>query len=81
MNSVIVIGGGRAGCSAAVTARKVGANVTLPERTDMLPGLGNVGGEFFERMKKNGLYTTEKSTIIKRVKELELYDMYNIKIV
>ena len=51
--SVVVIGGGWAGCSAAVTARKQGEEVHLLERTDMLLGLGNAGGI----MRNNGRYT------------------------
>ncbi|WP_139904298.1 FAD-dependent oxidoreductase [Clostridium thermarum] len=50
---VIIIGGGWAGCAAAITARKAGAEVTLFEKTDMLLGLGNVGGI----MRNNGRYT------------------------
>lgn len=33
---IVVIGGGWAGCAAALTAEKAGADVTLLERTDML---------------------------------------------
>lgn len=44
MTRIIVIGGGWAGVSAAVTAAKTGAKVQLLERTDMLLGCGNVGG-------------------------------------
>ena len=32
---IVVIGGGWAGCAAAVAAAKQGANVTLLERTDL----------------------------------------------
>ena len=38
----VVIGGGWAGCAAALTAEKAGADVTLLERTDMLLGTGHV---------------------------------------
>ncbi len=41
---VIVVGGGWAGCSAAVAAKNSGAQVLLCERTDMLLGTGLVGG-------------------------------------
>ena len=44
MAKIIIVGGGWAGVSAAVTARKTGAKVQLLERTDLLLGLGNVGG-------------------------------------
>jgi hypothetical protein len=50
---VIVIGGGWAGCAAAVSAKKQGAQVVLLERTDMLLGTGLVGGI----MRNNGRLT------------------------
>jgi len=50
---VVVIGGGWAGCAAAITARKAGAEVILTERTDLLLGVGNVGGI----MRNNGRFT------------------------
>ena len=56
---VVIIGGGWAGCSAALEARKCGADVTLIERTDMLLGLGNVGGI----MRNNGRYTAAEEMI------------------
>ena len=43
---IVVIGGGWAGCAAALTAEKAGTDVTLLERTDMLLGTGLVGGIF-----------------------------------
>ncbi len=54
MAKVIVIGGGWAGCSAAVSAKKAGAEeVILLERADMLLGTGLVGGI----MRNNGRFT------------------------
>lgn len=53
MIRIVVIGGGWAGCAAALTARFAGAEVCLLEKTDMLLGLGNVGGI----MRNNGRYT------------------------
>ena len=50
---VVIIGGGWAGVSAAITARKAGAEVHLYEKTDLLLGLGNVGGI----MRNNGRFT------------------------
>ena len=44
MAKVVVIGGGWAGCAAAISAKKAGADVVLLERTDLLLGLGNIGG-------------------------------------
>ncbi|MCB2293288.1 FAD-dependent oxidoreductase [Clostridium algoriphilum] len=56
---VIVIGGGWSGCTAAITAKKAGAEVVLYEKTDMLLGLGNVGGI----MRNNGRYTAAEEII------------------
>jgi hypothetical protein len=56
---VTIIGGGWSGCAAAVTARKAGAEVFLYERTDLLLGLGNVGGI----MRNNGRYTAAEELI------------------
>ena len=54
MTRVVVIGGGWAGCSAAVSAKKAGADeVIVLERTDMLLGTGLVGGI----MRNNGRFT------------------------
>ncbi|MBE6052522.1 MAG: FAD-dependent oxidoreductase [Clostridium sartagoforme] len=50
---VIVIGGGFAGCQAAIQARKMNTEVHIIERTDMLLGVGNVGGI----MRNNGRFT------------------------
>ncbi len=58
---IVIIGGGWAGCSAAVVARQLGASVTLLERTDMLLGTGLVGGIF----RNNGRYTAaEELTLL-----------------
>ncbi len=45
MPRVIVVGGGLAGCGAALAAVKAGARVTIVERTDMLAGLAVRAGE------------------------------------
>ena len=50
---VIVIGGGWSGIAAAVAAKKCGADVTIVEKTDLMLGLGNVGGI----MRNNGRFT------------------------
>ncbi len=42
--NIVIAGGGWAGCAAAVSARKAGAEVTLLERADTLLGTGLVGG-------------------------------------
>lgn len=56
---VNIIGGGWSGCAAAITARKAGAEVALYEKTDMLLGLGNVGGI----MRNNGRFTAAEELI------------------
>ncbi|MGL4797602.1 MAG: FAD-dependent oxidoreductase, partial [Paraclostridium sp.] len=74
MTRVVVIGGGWAGCAAAISARKAGAEVTLLERTDILLGLGNVGGI----MRNNGRYTATEEAIALGASELfELTDKYS----
>lgn len=60
MYRVVIIGGGWSGCAAALTARKAGAEVTLLEKTDLLLGLGNVGGI----MRNNGRFTAAEENIV-----------------
>jgi hypothetical protein len=59
MDSIVVIGGGWAGCSAAITARQLGVSVVLLERTDMLLGCGLAGGI----MRNNGRWTATEEAI------------------
>lgn len=59
MGKIIVVGGGWSGVAAAVAAKKTGNEVLLLERTDMLLGLGNVGGI----MRNNGRYTAAEENI------------------
>ncbi len=66
---IIIIGGGWAGCAASITARKAGAEVHLYEKTDMLLGLGNIGGI----MRNNGRYTAAEE-----LKALGAGDLINI---
>lgn len=56
---IVIIGGGWAGCSAALQAAKLGAKVELYERTDLLLGVGNVGGI----MRNNGRFTAAEELI------------------
>lgn len=56
---VIIVGGGWAGVSSAITAKKAGAEVHLYEKTDLLLGLGNVGGI----MRNNGRWTASEELI------------------
>jgi hypothetical protein len=74
MKEVIVIGGGWAGCAAAVSAKKAGAKVTLLERTDLLLGIGNVGG----LTRNNGRYTAAEESILLGGRELfEITDRFS----
>ncbi len=66
MNKIVVIGGGWSGIAAAVAGRNAGAQVTLLEKTDMLLGLGNVGGI----MRNNGRYTAAEENIAMGAGEL-----------
>lgn len=66
---VVIIGGGWAGCAAAISARKAGAEVHIYERTDLLLGLGNVGGI----MRNNGRFTAAEELI-----EMGAGDLINI---
>lgn len=73
MAKVVVIGGGWAGCAAAISARKAGAEVVILERTDLLLGLGNIGGI----MRNNGRYTATEENIVLGASELfELTDKF-----
>ncbi|OPJ63180.1 FAD-dependent oxidoreductase [Clostridium oryzae] len=65
----IVIGGGWAGIAAAITARLAGAEVEIFEKTDMLLGLGNVGGI----IRNNGRYTA-----LEEIKALGLEELVEI---
>ncbi|NLY72012.1 MAG: FAD-dependent oxidoreductase [Clostridiales bacterium] len=66
MYKIVVIGGGWSGCAAALAAKKAGADVTLLEKTDMLLGLGNVGGI----MRNNGRFTAAEENIALGADEL-----------
>jgi hypothetical protein len=60
MRRVVIIGGGWAGCSAALTARHAGADeVIVLERSDCLLGTGMVGGI----MRNNGRHTAAEESI------------------
>lgn len=66
MYRAVVIGGGWSGIAVALGAKKAGAEVTLLEKTDMLLGLGNVGGI----MRNNGRYTAAEENIALGASEL-----------
>lgn len=59
MIKTIIVGGGWSGAAAAITAKKAGAEVHLYEKTDLLLGLGNVGGI----MRNNGRWTASEELI------------------
>lgn len=59
MVKVVVAGGGWAGCAAALSAAKAGAQVMMLERTDMLLGTGLVGGIY----RNNGRFTAAEEAI------------------
>ena len=58
-HEVIIIGGGWSGVSAALAAKKAGADTALCERTDMLLGAGLVGGI----MRNNGRFVAAEECI------------------
>jgi len=62
----VIIGGGWSGCAAALAAKKAGVEVTLIEKTDLLLGLGNVGGI----MRNNGRFTAAEENIALGANEL-----------
>ena len=59
MSKIVVIGGGWAGCSAALTAGLAGEEVYLLERSDMLLGAGLAGGI----MRNNGRWTATEEIV------------------
>ena len=59
MFKMVVIGGGWSGVAAAIRGAKSGGDVVICEKTDMLLGLGNVGGI----MRNNGRFTAAEENI------------------
>lgn len=59
MAKVVIIGGGWAGCAAALSAKQAGADAVLLERADSLLGAGQVGGI----MRNNGRFTAAEEMI------------------
>jgi hypothetical protein len=59
MKKVIIVGGGWAGCAAALAAQSAGCEAELFERADMLLGTGLVGGI----MRNNGRFTAAEEMI------------------
>ncbi len=69
MSKIVIAGGGWAGVSAAVSAKKAGAQAVLIEKTDMLLGAGNAGGIF----RNNGRFTAAEE--MKALGAGELFDI------
>ena len=61
MSKIVIAGGGWAGCAAAVRAAKLGMETVLIEKTDLLLGLGNVGGI----MRNNGRFTAAEENMLR----------------
>lgn len=59
MPRVVIVGGGWAGCAAALAAKKAGAEAIVVEKTDTLLGTGLVGGIF----RNNGRFTAAEEMI------------------
>ena len=59
MPRIVIIGGGWAGCAAALSARKAGAEVVVVEKTDCLLGTGLVGGI----IRNNGRFTAAEEMV------------------
>ena len=75
MSKILIAGGGWAGCAAAISAAKQGAEVTLVEKTDLLLGAGNVGGI----MRNNGRYTATEENMAMGASELfEITDRFSV---
>lgn len=73
MGKVVVVGGGWSGIAAAISAKKQGHEVEIIEKTDLLLGLGNVGGI----MRNNGRFTAAEENIYLGASELfEITDKY-----
>lgn len=69
MSKIVITGAGWAGCAAAIRAVKQGHEVVLLEKTDLLLGLGNVGGI----MRNNGRFTAAEENIA-----LGAYELFEI---
>ena len=69
MIKVVIAGGGWSGVSAALRAKKSGADVVLIEKTDLLLGAGNAGGIF----RNNGRFTATEE--MKALGAGELFDI------
>ena len=77
MSKVVVVGGGLAGCGAALAAVKAGARVTLLERTDMLIGVAvragsaNGNGQFVANHELRFLGAGEHPDALQSIKRHE----------
>lgn len=66
MSKIVITGAGWSGCAAAIRALKQGHEAVLLEKTDLLLGLGNVGGI----MRNNGRFTAAEENIVLGASEL-----------
>lgn len=66
MSKIVITGAGWSGCAAAIRAVKQGHEAVLLEKTDLLLGLGNVGGI----MRNNGRFTAAEENIVLGASEL-----------
>ena len=91
MSTVVIVGGGYAGCSAAATAAKAGAEVLLLEKSDMLTGLGVLTGVLGgqggftvrEEMRAMGgadIFEAIESIVIHDIDYIELLNRRHIKV-
>ncbi len=69
MLKAVITGGGWSGVSAALRAKKAGAETVLIEKTDLVLGAGNVGGIF----RNNGRFTAAEE--MKALGAGELFDI------
>lgn len=75
MGKIVVVGGGWAGVAAAIGAKKQGKEVVVLEKSDLLLGLGNVGGI----MRNNGRFTATEENIAMGASELfEITDKLSV---
>ena len=56
---IVIVGGGFAGCAAAISATRAGAEVVLVEKLDELLGTGLAGGV----MRNNGRFTATEEAL------------------
>ncbi len=68
MTKVVVVGGGLAGCAAAIAAAKAGASVTLLERMEVLGGCALLAG----------MVHHEDFSIMEELRLMDGYDIFQV---